>query len=92
MLSYNLLKYYVILLRKFKGGLNSKSLSERYPNLKWNEYTKTKEFKELLNEVDEDLRTNELKFTQLYDQCEDYLKEISDINPKFKAAFTREIE
>ena len=57
--------------------------------MKWNEYIKTKEFKELQNEVDEDLCQNELKFTQLYDQCEDYLKEISDINSKFKAAFNR---
>lgn len=35
---------------------------------------------------------NELKFSQLYDQCEDYLKEISEINPKFKAAFTPDVE
>ena len=34
---------------------------------------------------------SELKFAQLYDQCEDYLYEISDINPKFKHAFDREI-
>ena len=67
MLSYNLLKYYVILLRKFKGGLNSKSLSERYPNLKWSEYTKTKEFKEFIYEVDKTLSQNELKFISLYD-------------------------
>ncbi len=33
-----------------------------------------------------------MKFTNLYDQCEDYLKEISEINSKFKSAFDRDIE
>lgn len=42
MLSYNILKYYVILLRKFKSGLNPNSLNDLYPNLKWNDYCKTK--------------------------------------------------
>lgn len=92
MLSYNILKYYVILLRKFKSGLNPNSLNSLYPHLKWSDYSKTKEFKDLVSEVEEDLSQNELKFSQLYDKCEDYLKEISEINPKFKAAFTPDIE
>lgn len=35
MLSYNIMKYYVILLRKFKSTLNPNSLNTLYPNHKW---------------------------------------------------------
>jgi hypothetical protein len=42
MLSFNLLKYYIVLLRKFQAGLNKNSLNERFPNMKWNEYVSTK--------------------------------------------------
>lgn len=74
MLVYNLQKYYIVLLRKFKQSLNKNVLNEKHPGLKWNEYSTTKEFKDLVKEVDEDLSQNELKFTNLYDQCENYLK------------------
>ena len=69
MLSYNTLKYYIVLLKKFKTHLNSNALSQLYPNMRWGEYEKTKEFKELVKEVDEDLNQNEVKFSQLYDNC-----------------------
>lgn len=92
MLVYNLQKYYIVLLRKFKQSLNKNVLNERYPGLKWNEYSTTKEFKDLAKEVDDDLSQNELKFTNLYDQCENYLKQISEINSKFKTAFTYQIK
>ena len=36
MLSYNLTKYYLVLLRNFKEGLNKNELNARYPGLKWN--------------------------------------------------------
>ena len=91
MLSYNLMKYYVVLLRKFKGLLNKNSLNERYPHMRWTEYVSTPEFKELVKEVDDDLNQQEMKFVTLYDECEETLKEISEINSKFKAAFDREI-
>ena len=42
MLGYNIQKYYIILLRKFKAGLNKNWLNDHYPGLKWNEYTTTK--------------------------------------------------
>ena len=58
MLSYNTLKYYIVLLRKFKNNLNSNTLNQLYPNMRWNEYSGTKEFKELVKEVDEDLNQN----------------------------------
>lgn len=45
----------------------------------------------MLNEVNEDLNENELYFSGLFDQCEDYLQEICDMNHKFKAAFRHEI-
>jgi hypothetical protein len=59
MLVYNLKKYYIVLLRKFRQGLNKNSLKDRYPNLKWDEFTTTKEFRELVSEVDEDISKNE---------------------------------
>lgn len=58
MLSYNVLKYYIILLRKFRSGLGLNALNTRYPNLKWNEYSKTEEFKSMVAEVDNDLSQN----------------------------------
>ena len=43
MLSYNLLKYYLVLLKNFKTIINSaNSLNEKYPNNKWNEFLTTK--------------------------------------------------
>lgn len=45
MLSYNLTKYYLVLLRNFKEGLNKNELNARYPGLKWNEVINTKQFK-----------------------------------------------
>ena len=91
MLSYNTLKYYIVLLRKFKSILNKNSLNQIYPNMKWNQYVATQEFKELVKETDDDLSQNEVKFNQLYDQCEDVLKDISEINSKFGAAFNQDI-
>ena len=35
MLSYNTLKYYIVLLKKFKAHLNSNALSQLYPNMRW---------------------------------------------------------
>ena len=55
MLSYNLMKYYVVLLRKFKKMLNKDSLNERFPHMRWTEYVGTKEFKEMVKEVEDDL-------------------------------------
>lgn len=45
MLSYNLTKYYLVLLKSFKDSLNKNDLNQRYPNLKWNEVLNTKQFK-----------------------------------------------
>jgi len=67
MLTYNVLKYYIVLLRKFKKNLNKDSLNQLYPNMKWNGYITTDEFKDLVKETSEDLSQNEIKFTTLYD-------------------------
>jgi hypothetical protein len=45
MLSYNLLKYYLVLLKNFKEGLNKNDLNQLYPGLKWGEFMATKQFK-----------------------------------------------
>ncbi len=42
MLTFNLLKYYIILLTKFRDSLDSTSLNKLYPNLRWNEFVLTK--------------------------------------------------
>ena len=90
MLSYNLLKYYLVLINGYKATIGSVAgLNEKYPNLKWNEFATTKEFRELKGEVDTDINTQEVKFESLYDQCEDYLEEINQINTKFNTAFNR---
>ena len=62
MISYNLVKYYIVLLRKFKGLLNTNSLNQRFPNMKWQQYSATQEYKELVKEVNDDLCQNEVKF------------------------------
>jgi hypothetical protein len=59
MLAYNLLKYYIILLKNFKNSLlNKNELNALYPNLKWADFLVTKEFKELSKEIDDDLAQN----------------------------------
>jgi len=92
MIAYNLLKYYVVLLRNFREGLNKNDLNARYPNLQWNEYTTTKEFKDLIKEVDEDRAQNEMKLSNLHSDCEGYLKEIDEINSKFSLAFNQDLQ
>lgn len=91
MISYNLVKYYIVLLRKFKGLLNPNSLNQRFPNMKWQQYSATQEYKELVKEVNDDLCQNEVKFEGIYDECEDILKEIEGINAKFKPVFNKDI-
>ena len=44
-----------------------------------------------MKEVDEDLNQNEVKFSQLYDNCEDFLKEIGEINSKFHNNFNQDV-
>jgi hypothetical protein len=51
MLSYNLLKYYIVLLRAFRDSLNKNELSQRYPGLKWQEFLTSKQFKEFQKDV-----------------------------------------
>lgn len=91
MISYNLVKYYIVLLRKFKGLLNINSLNQRFPNMKWQQYSATQEYKELVKEVNDDLCQIEVKFETIYDECEDILKEIEGINSKFKPVFNKDI-
>ena len=47
MLNYNLLKYYVILLRRFKKDLSVEALDKKYPNKRWKEYSVNPQFKEM---------------------------------------------
>lgn len=44
MLKFNLLKYYVILLRRFRKEVRVEVLEQKYPNMKWKEYGSTKQF------------------------------------------------
>ena len=44
MLKFNLLKYYVILLRRFRKEVRVEMLEQKYPNMKWKEYGSTKQF------------------------------------------------
>jgi hypothetical protein len=76
MLSYNLLKYYIVLLRSFRDSLNKNELIQRYPGLKWNEVLTTKQFKEFYKDVDDSLNQASLKLANLYDQCRGCLKDI----------------
>ena len=67
MLNYNLLKYYVILLRRFKKDLSVEALDKKYPNKRWKEYSLNPQFKEMEQEVAEDISHHEVKFFGLYD-------------------------
>lgn len=51
MLNYNLLKYYIVLLRRYKKALDVKLLDQNYPNKRWKEYSLNPQFKELEQEV-----------------------------------------
>jgi hypothetical protein len=92
MISYNLTKYYLVLLRSFKDGLNKNELNQRYPGLKWNEVLNTKQFKEFFKDVEECIDQSSLKFSNLYDQCKGCLKDIEEINSKFVSAFGPDVE
>lgn len=91
MLAYNLLKYYIVLLRNFRQFMCSQALKDKHPQLNWDDFWKTKEFKEICKETEEDLVKYETKFDSLYDQCEGIIARIEAVNPKFIAAYHREI-
>lgn len=92
MLSYNLLKYHIVLLRSFRDGLNKNDLAQRYPGLKWAEVVNTKLFKDFFKDVDDSIAEASLKLSNLYHQCSDCLKDIEEINSRFAAAFSEEVE
>ena len=87
MLIYNLYKYYVVLLRKFQKIFDVPHLEKTYPGKDWAGYSKTKQYKDLLTEVNQDHSKYELKFMALHDQCEEVLDLIKKINPFFMDAF-----
>lgn len=92
MLSYNLLKYYIVLLRTFRDGLNKNDLIQRYPGLKWQEVLTTKQFKEFYKDVDESLNQATVKLANLFDQCRGCIKDIEEINSRFTAAFGADVD
>jgi hypothetical protein len=91
MLTFHLLKYYIVILRVFRSGLNPIDLSVAFPGLKWGEYLNTMHFKLFVKETAEDLRQNELKFISLYDHCEVFIEEITASNPLFAETFQKDI-
>ena len=96
MVSYNLVKYYLILLRKF-----NKSLME--PSLFSKKYSKEKDisFKTFFNDHDFVTKkkeyiikqsTAENRFQELYHKCSFKLEEIEKLNPYFAKFFRGEVE
>ena len=55
MLIFNLLKYYIILLRQFKMDITPGRLEKTYPNKKWEQYCKGKQYEEIVEEVNQDI-------------------------------------
>ena len=71
MVAFNISKYSIILLRKFRRGIESQHyLKTNYPNLNWGEYSHTEEFKKFMKDIDEDLGKAEVKLGYLYENCQ----------------------
>lgn len=90
-MTFNLIKYYVILLREFIENLNPVKLNAMYANMAWNDFCKTNEFKDIRKEAEDDKAKYEHMFDELYGQCSFCLKEIDVINSKFQGAYDKEI-
>ena len=88
-LTFNLVKYYVVLLREFIENLTPEKLSLLYPNLAWTDFCKTNEFKDIKKEAEDDRTKYEHMFDELYGQCSYCLKEIEEINSKFQGAYDK---
>lgn len=82
-LTYNLIKYYVILLREFSRNLKPEILEKKYPNMKWREFIKTSEFNAIRLQTKNSLDEGEKKVLMLYDECRDVLHRIKPVNPTF---------
>lgn len=55
MVIFNLLKYYIILLRQFRKDITLEQLEKSYPNKKWEQYCKSNQYQEMAEEVDQDI-------------------------------------
>lgn len=78
-LRYNLIRYYLYLLKGFLKNMTPEFLSKE-AELKWDEFLKTKEFKDMMKEYRNEEENAELKMEALYDQCMENIEEIKSFN------------
>lgn len=90
-LCYNLVKFYIILKKKFINDLKSGNIAKEAPQLRLKEYIKTLSFKKQYKEFGEELENGIFHFDNLYSQCQDCLEEIAKINNKFNDSFTSSV-
>ena len=86
-LRYNLIRYYLYLLKLFLKNLTPEFLSKE-AELKWDEFVKTKEFKDMVKEYRNEEENAELKMEALYDQCIENIEEIKNFNETMEGSLS----
>jgi hypothetical protein len=81
---YNVLKYYVMLLRQLLDSLRPDVFEKKYPKCKWKEFFKTSEFSTLKREISDLLGKAEIKVSEAYDKCKSELQTVRKFNPKIE--------
>ena len=92
MLCYNLLKYYIILLRQLRSSLSCKSLALEYPKFQWEEFLQSSCFLRFRQEVESDLQYSLIKYNITYHQCKVMIGQILQLNPSFGESFSYDVE
>lgn len=94
MFAFNLIKYEVILLKKYLEQLNAPNYNKKYKTLKldWPGMFTTQEFRLHQVNVANELSKMQMLFNDLYTKCKMDLEEISKLNEYFSARFSSTIE
>ena len=92
MVKYNLVKYYILLLRKYLHSFERTSYSKKYPkekNLHWKQLFYLPEFNDTKRkECAKKISEAEHTFKELHHKCSYKLEEIKKLNPYFENTFS----
>lgn len=65
MISFDLLRYFLVLSRRLKEELTLSNLNKSHPNYQWKKFLLTSNFKELEKDIFEEMQKYQLKLDSL---------------------------
>ena len=90
-LVYNLYKLYIVKLRQLNENIKIEQLIKENGKMRWDQFLKTPIFERLSNQIKKKIRQAELKFQDIYSDCQQNIQEIVKINSSFRKSFNKKI-